>query len=179
MTLNSDFVRENLVALSQALDLLEKLSDELYRNNEDIWYQSGVGRHMRHVMDFYLAFLEGLSSGIVDYDTRARHPELESNREAAMVKLREIKQRIEAVDTLDQDLTCKNDGERRDPKRAFSRSTVGRELQFLASHAVHHFAIVAMILDRQGFQTAKDFGVAPSTLVYWQKTGTGPDISGR
>ncbi len=179
MNLNSDLVRENIAVLSQAIDLLEGIPDKVYRNNEDTWYQSGVGRHIRHVMDFYSAFLDGFSSGRVDYDARARQPELEVSRRAARVRLQDIRRRIEAIDFLDRELVCKNDGDRREPERAFSRSTVGRELQFLASHAVHHFAIVAIILDRQGFETQPDFGVAPSTLVYWQKTGTGPAASGR
>ena len=179
MSLMSDIVKENVAALSQAIDLLEGIPDRIYRNNEDAWYQSGVGRHMRHVMDFYSAFLDGLASGAVDYDARARQPELEVSRKAATAKLHAIRRRIEAIDCLDRELICKNDGDRRDPERAFSRSTVGRELQFLASHTVHHFAIVAMILDRQGFETRQDFGVAPSTLVYWQKTGTGPVASDR
>ncbi|MBL0714407.1 MAG: DinB family protein [Desulfosarcina sp.] len=174
MTLQNDLVRENLATLTQAIDLLAQLTDQLYGNNENVRFQSGAGKHMRHVMDFYSAFLDGLPAGIIDYDARGRHPELESSRKAAAAKLRELRARIETIDALDREVTCKNDGDRRDPATAFSRSTIGRELQFLASHTVHHFAIVAMILDRQGFQTNRDFGVAPSTLVYWQKTGSGP-----
>lgn len=170
----NDSVRENLVALTQAIELLEALSDQLYRNNDDLWYQSGVGRHMRHVMDFYGAFLEGLPSGAVDFDRRGRDPSLETSRTAAVVRLHAIRERIAAIEEPDRDLTCKNDGDRRDPGRAFSRSSVGRELQFLASHAVHHFAIMTMLLDRQGFRAPADFGVAPSTLVHRQRTGTGP-----
>jgi hypothetical protein len=39
---------------------------------------------------------------------------------------------------------------------------------------MHHFAMVAMILDRQGFKTPETFGIAPSTLAYWQATGADP-----
>jgi hypothetical protein len=170
----NDFVRENLAALTQAIDLLEGLSDRLYRNNENTWHQSGVGRHMRHIIDFYDAFFDGLPTGVIDYDARGRHSALETSRTAAIAKLRETGRRIEAVGHHDQDLSCKNEVHRRDPARAFSRSTIGRELQFLSSHTVHHFAIVAMILDRQGFAPPREFGVAPSTLVHWQQTGTGP-----
>lgn len=168
-----EIVNENWGILTQAVELLDELSDQLYRSNE-AWYRSGVGRHMRHVMDFYTAFLEGLPAGAIDYDDRARNPELETNRRAARDQLKAIEARVAGIDRLDQEVTCKNDGDRRDPASALSRSTVGRELQFLASHAVHHFAMVAMILDLQGFRTAPSFGVAPSTLIHRQRTGSDP-----
>jgi len=67
----------------------------------------------------------------------------------------------------DIDLLVKNDDlEDRPGDAGFSRSTIQRELQFLSSHTVHHFAIVAMILKIQGFETPDTFGVAPSTLKY-------------
>jgi hypothetical protein len=37
-------------------------------------------------------------------------------------------------------------------------------LQFLLSHTVHHFALMALILRAQGADPGDDFGVAPSTL---------------
>lgn len=173
MTQDCHLVQENVEALSQAVALLEQLPDRLFANNEDAWFQSGVGKHMRHIMDFYTIFLKGLPGGTIDYDNRQRFPELESSRAAAIARLREIMAEMETIENLDRVVMSKTDGHRRDPSAAFSPSTVGRELQFLAFHTVHHFAMVAMILDRQGFKTPEAFGIAPSTLAYWQKTGTG------
>jgi len=173
MTQDCNLVRENMAALSQALDLLERLPDQLFTNNEDAWFQSGVGRHMRHIMDFYTTFLEGLSEGAIDYDSRQRRPELETSRNAATSKLREIMAALETIDNPERVVMSKTDGHQRNPSAAFSPSTVGRELQFLAFHTVHHFAMVAMTLDRQGFKTPETFGIAPSTLAYWQATGIG------
>jgi uncharacterized damage-inducible protein DinB len=44
------------------------------------------------------------------------------------------------------------------------QSSVGRELQHLINHTVHHYAFVALILRLQGVAIEDDFGVAPSTL---------------
>lgn len=173
MTQDCNLVRENVAALTQAVDLLERLPDQLFTNNAEAWFDSGVGRHMRHIMDFYATFFDGLPAGTIDYDARKRRPELESNRTAATSKLREIMAELETIDNPERVVMSKTDGHQRDPAAAFSPSTVGRELQFLASHTVHHFAMVAMILDRQGFKTPETFGIAPSTLAYWQATGTG------
>jgi hypothetical protein len=53
-------------------------------------------------------------------------------------------------------------------------TSLERELQFLLSHTVHHFALVALLLRAQGFEVSADFGVAPSTLAYWQPQSTQP-----
>ena len=44
-----------------------------------------------------------------------------------------------------------------------------RELQFLLSHTVHHYALAALMLRTQGVEPGKEFGVAPSTLAYWRQ----------
>jgi hypothetical protein len=42
-------------------------------------------------------------------------------------------------------------------------STLGRELQVVASHTVHHFALIALLLERLSVPVAAGFGVAAST----------------
>jgi hypothetical protein len=69
-----------------------------------------------------------------------------------------------AAQQLDSPILVKmNDGEEKDN---WNQSTMGRELQFLMSHTVHHYALVAIILKIQGCNCAEEFGVAPSTLRY-------------
>ncbi|NIP97468.1 MAG: hypothetical protein GWO24_30170, partial [Akkermansiaceae bacterium] len=41
---------------------------------------------------------------------------------------------------------------------------LGRELQFLVSHTVHHFAMIGGICRALGVALEDDFGVAPSTI---------------
>ena len=49
---------------------------------------------------------------------------------------------------------------------SWGTSSVERELQFLRSHTVHHFALIAVILRLSGVEPDEQFGVAPSTLRY-------------
>jgi hypothetical protein len=49
-------------------------------------------------------------------------------------------------------------------RECFMESSISRELQFLSSHAVHHFALIAMTLRAEGVPMDPDFGMAPSTL---------------
>ncbi|MGC6565166.1 MAG: hypothetical protein ACON38_06080 [Akkermansiaceae bacterium] len=46
----------------------------------------------------------------------------------------------------------------------FQPSTAGRELQFLLSHTVHHFAMIGGICKCLEVSLEEGFGVAPSTL---------------
>jgi hypothetical protein len=43
------------------------------------------------------------------------------------------------------------------------RSTLARELRALASHTIHHYALVAVVLRLRGVAVPAHFGVAPST----------------
>jgi hypothetical protein len=45
-------------------------------------------------------------------------------------------------------------------------SSVGRELQALSSHTIHHFALIAIALRVHGLEVDPDFGMSPSTLRY-------------
>ncbi len=45
----------------------------------------------------------------------------------------------------------------------WSRSTLKRELQFLVSHTVHHFALIRALLGGSGIDPGESFGLAPST----------------
>ena len=45
-------------------------------------------------------------------------------------------------------------------------SSIGRELQALSSHTIHHFALIAITLRLHGVEVSPDFGMSPSTLTY-------------
>jgi hypothetical protein len=52
------------------------------------------------------------------------------------------------------------------PEKVEVESTWGREIWFASFHAVHHFALIRVILGELGLKVGDDFGVAPSTLVH-------------
>ncbi len=48
----------------------------------------------------------------------------------------------------------------------FLVSSVGRKLQVLSSHTIHHFTLMAMTLRALGVPVDPDFGMASSALRY-------------
>jgi len=104
------------------------------------------------VIEHYSCFLAGHASGRVNYDARERDPALERDRGAALARIEELAGELRRLARADLEapaevrLECGSGGE----PAQWSRSTVGRELQFLLSHTVHHFALIGLLLAQRG-----------------------------
>ncbi len=164
----SPLIAANLHCLEQAIELLGRLPERAYvRIGER--HARTVGPHLRHVLDHYAAFSAGLPGLRVDYDARQREPRLESDLTFAAARMREIIGELVLVEEELMDLPIEVRLEAGGSEaEQWSHSTVRRELQFLLSHTVHHFALIAVLLERFEISVPEDFGVAPSTLKYWQ-----------
>jgi len=158
----------NLMILAEARTMLETLPESLYALRREEVESEGVGAHMRHALEFYECFLDGMGSGRVDYDARQRDLQLESDPAAALSALDSVLERLTEIQA-DRELEVGHDRMR--PGEPFCKSSLGRELRFLSSHAVHHLAIVGMLLRLAGHEVGPEFGVAPSTRVHRRQIG--------
>jgi uncharacterized damage-inducible protein DinB len=166
-------VAENLALLDQVAPIISQLTDAVYTNNESPYFISGIGRHLRHILDFYHNLVNS-NGRRIDYDNRPRSRRIETERAAAFQRIDAIRSALTMLKISDNPILIKNDdGGHRDKKEGFSPSTIGRELQFLASHTVHHYAIMAMILRLQDIHPPADFGIAPSTLRHMREGQAG------
>lgn len=158
-------------ALEQGLALLERLDDRLYAGTGGLPVQSGVGSHLRHSLDFYQSFVAGVRTGRVDYNRRERDTLVASDRAYAAAKIEIIIEELYRIADLRADTPLSVSPEDADECGAdvWCASTVARELQFLMSHTVHHYALVALVLRLRGFEPGDEFGVAPSTLAHWRR----------
>jgi len=160
-------VQLNIEFLRQGRTLLEQLDDETYTACDPPVYNSGIGEHMRHILEHYEMFVRGIANGFIDYDARKRDGTVSSCCSAASERLDAIVAALGAVDGADGPIEVKLAASRfenlDDPR---SDSTIKRELQYLQAHTIHHFALIAMILRMRDVDVPDDFGVAPSTLQY-------------
>ncbi len=170
-------LQQNIGYLNQAALLVDSLPDAIYRSNDHPIFMSGVGKHLRHILDFYSAFLAGIHHPI-DYDARQRDLRVETDRREAAGRISAI---IDAIlemvpdaSALDRRVWVSGDTGGQEGNDVPVASTVHRELVFLASHTVHHFAMMAMILKLQNHSPPADFGVAPSTLTHLSKATGSP-----
>lgn len=146
--------------------LLEQAS-RLIGSLEDPTFRGAIGPQVRHCLDFYVAFLAGKDAGRVDYDARERDPLVESSRRIARERIAAIASALERIDAEDAAaalLVRAEAGSLPAGSPEWSPSSLGRELQFLLSHTVHHLALIAEMLRARGRRVDDELGVSPSTL---------------
>ena len=163
----SALITTNIRWLRQALRLLERLDDSVYSSTAPGFGPHRVGAHLRHILEFYQCFLDGLDGSHIDYDSRRRDESIERSRHAASIAITSIIHALGAHAEQERIVWVRmEDAEASGVANSFMESSISRELQVLSSHTVHHFALIAMTLRAHGVQIDPDFGMAPSTLRY-------------
>jgi hypothetical protein len=158
--------------LRQALDLLGRIDDRRFSTSPRGLAPHRVCCHLRHIVEFYECFLDGLESTHIDYDARKRDLAIESSPVAAATRICSIIDRLEAEDALQYDnvlFVRAEDCDGLDLADPYLMSSVARELATLSSHTIHHFALIAMTLRVHGMAMDPDFGLAPSTLRHQER----------
>jgi hypothetical protein len=164
-----ELVRVNIELLGQARQLLTEIDGRAYSERPAVPGLNSAGGHVRHIVEFYECFLDGLVLMHVDYDARQRDLALQSDRLVAVGRIDELIARLRgSTDLLGDSVVFvrMEDAASSGVPEPFLISSIGRELQVLASHTVHHFALVAMAVRAMGWRVGAEFGVARSTLRY-------------
>lgn len=171
----SALVEMNTRWLRQALDLLGRLDQHRFSTSPQGMVPHRASSHLRHIIEFYECFLDGLEPTHIDYDARRRDVTLESSIAVAADRICRIIARLEAETLLRYDgvlFVRMEDAAGFDLADPFLMSSVARELMTLSSHTIHHFALIAMTVRAHGVVVDPDFGVAPSTLRYREQKQT-------
>lgn len=180
-TMNENTTRplwgHNSYLLEQAVGMIDRLQREAHG---DFNYAQAIGPHLRHIVEHYLALVGALDSetGLVDYDGRARAPALQSKPAMTIEALRQLITRMDllakADDStlgLDKSLTTRLQAGPVGQMTFNVPTTLGRELLFLSSHTVHHFALLGHYSKAAGVDLGHDFGKAPATLAFERQLG--------
>ena len=160
-----------LETIAQAKHYLQGMSEKSYQAILTPHFSGSAGAHMRHILDHYIALRGGMVSGTVNYNKRHRFSEVEKSPEAAMQMWLEIEQWLQGICQLSSDLplTVICETSLQQTHNSHSQSTLARELVFVSSHAVHHFALLAVIVSLQGLESDNNFGVAPATASHLRR----------
>lgn len=154
-----------LTAITRCADIVASMTDEQYA--ESMADQATIGQHIRHCVEHFSTFLEGVESGTIDYDTRERDAALEVNRQNAITALNELLDRLRAMSSerLDTPLRLRQIASS-GAQCVEVNTSVARELLFLSGHAVHHIAICVMLAERSGTRIPSEAALAYSTEAY-------------
>ncbi|MCU0868313.1 MAG: hypothetical protein MUF30_01745 [Burkholderiales bacterium] len=131
-----------------------------------------AGPHLRHVIEHHAALVDGVADGLVDYDVRPRDRTVEEDPRVADTRLEALQQALAALDPrldVSRELRVRQcvglDGE----TVVTTPSCFGRELAFVASHAIHHFALLRAYCAQHAIAVDADFGLAPSTVAHLRR----------
>jgi uncharacterized damage-inducible protein DinB len=160
-------VKDNLNQLSE---LLIKIDDDEYIYESEVFSGATVGKHMRHIVEFYLMLIEGNQQGIVSYDKRHRDVNIETDRTYAKDIIDKILEQIDDI-MLYKDIVVEADFTVLGNNTGIIKSTMIRELMYCLEHSIHHQAIIKAGLISMGLHDITDtnFGVAYSTIRYRDK----------
>ncbi|GHG60737.1 hypothetical protein GCM10010919_04410 [Alishewanella longhuensis] len=120
-----------------------------------------IGKHIRHVLGHYAQLQQAISTGEVDYRQRERDRLVQANPLAALGLLQ---QQLDWLDSLAQQIIDPN--LRYQCAEGEGTTSLLRELDFVASHAVHHLALLKILLQQLGYNLPDTAGVHSSTLAY-------------
>jgi uncharacterized damage-inducible protein DinB len=154
----------------QLIAVTEKLHNEEYTRSLSLLFNNSIGKHLRHIIEFYDLVLTGYDSGQLNYDRRNRDLDLENDKQAAIRKLRAMSVLLETY-PYDRVLQLEASYSADTPCDVSITSTFYRELLYNIEHAVHHMAIIRIALEA-GFphvSVPPHFGVAYSTVQHQSK----------
>lgn len=168
--MSSLLIVDNVNLLRSAIYLIGQLNDATYGSRQLSGQKSGIGSHLRHVLDHYQCFLNGLEEGQVDYDLRLRLEQVETSCSFSKELMHDLIERLNDAKRyataypLEVRMDCGSNNS--SEEEGICHSSFGRELQFLVSHTTHHFAIISIFCQLMNIEVPSGFGVAPSTLKY-------------
>ncbi len=154
-----------IIVLQQIKGLLIQMQESDFIQPVDMLGRNSIGKHVRHILEFFNILADTAESGVVNYDKREHNVQLESNLRLAITNVEML---LKKINTLPNDrklileVCYGNDND----QNLTIRSNIERELAYNIEHAIHHMAIIKIALLTQfpEIQPDKNFGTAFSTI---------------
>lgn len=166
--MSSSYVR----IVEQAIELLDCITIEEYQSELKPNFPSSIGAHIRHIIDHFLAIQSGLSAGHIDYNKRHRQNQIEQFPQLAIEQLQSIVRWISELtdEVRESKIQVTTEIDISHTKSASCESTIERELIFVTSHAIHHYALIRIICNLLDKQIPEFFGYAPATITHLNRS---------
>ena len=162
----SPLIESAIEILRQGETLLQTLDDDTYTRRLPAVFTSAIGGHYRHCLDHFQCLLDGVAVGEVNYDHRRRDARIENDRAFALAETRRLEEACARIPRaaleLPLNVCSKVSYEGETP--LVCASSYGRELMYGVAHAIHHYALLAVMCGLLRVRVPFGFGIAPSTL---------------
>lgn len=151
--------------IDQMVSIIEVIPDSAYAQPLEVFNGSTLGKHFRHIYEFFSCLTEHPGCKEIDYASRKRDALIEIDKTHVSLKFNELKGMLSLLDES-QSVSVFADFELPNGERPKVNTTIGRELMYAYDHAVHHLAIVKIGLKSLDSSLPIDekMGVAASTI---------------
>ncbi|MBK6730470.1 MAG: hypothetical protein IPG60_05715 [Bacteroidetes bacterium] len=153
-------------SLNQVSALLVNLSNQEYSRPLSILHNASIGKHVRHIINFYQCVINPQDNNVVCYDARERDLQLEENTVYARIIIDALVSDLKNLNTETHIKVSQNFSTNGINEAQIIESTIGREVMYAFDHAVHHMAIIKIGLIENFPDKTIDvnLGIAPSTV---------------
>lgn len=157
------------IVLKDLKNLLQELNPYAFTKKNKNLYNSSIGEHFRHIIEFYQCCLLQKESGIINYDLRKRNKRLEEDIRTGIQTIDDLLVRLKAISKLeDCSLRLQNGIEKTPVEKEEIASSFFRELTYCLDHCIHHQSLIKVALLELNLNHLinENFGVAFSTQNY-------------
>jgi len=153
--------------LDQIIQVTKQLEDQEFRQSLSVLSDNTIGKHIRHIIEFYDLMILGINSGEINYDQRSHDRVIEENRLLAIEKMNSLKIEIEKI-SADSALVLNANYSLNKDEPIKIVTSYYRELQYNIEHAIHHMAIIKIAINNEfsDVKIPEGFGIAYSTIKY-------------
>jgi uncharacterized damage-inducible protein DinB len=151
--------------MMQLAEVIGQLTDQEYARPLPVLSGNTIGKHVRHILEFYELLALSAQTGQLNYDRRQRDLRLEVDTDEAIRRIGSADRSMQRLDlnrSLQLDIDLSTSGAYPIP----IPSSFARELHYNIEHAIHHMALIQVAV-RTHFPTVSlplHFGVANSTV---------------
>ena len=161
----NDIVNSSIKTISKSNFILKELTNQQLSDTSIPPYNSCIGSHVRHILDFYRCIFKGYKSGHVDLTDRDRDLKIEQDCQCAIQNVTDIIDRLELLKSENASDPIKVIDDLGQGKITIDY-TLGSLLAQANSHTIHHYAIISYILDQLGIViNDPTFGYNPTTPI--------------
>ncbi len=153
------------IILKQLKSVVSQLNPNEFNANLDLLSGNSLGKHIRHVLEFFDLLLHSESNDYINYDERKHDPLLESDINVCIDKINKLIDSLYSIEK-DKPIQLQVAYSTESGKPTAVNTSINRELAYNIEHAIHHMAIVkiAVITVFPKITLPQDFGVAYSTI---------------
>ena len=158
--------QKSIEILDQLGSLVSRLPSDMYAAPLACLQDNSIGKHVRHIIEFYECLLSGLAEGAVNYDLRQRNLLIETDPGFTLTRIGAIQEKLPLL--ADASLMMNAD---LGSGTGIFHSSVFRELAFTLDHCIHHLALIRVGMQQHcpHIPMEENLGVAFSTLRHLQQ----------